>query len=96
MADCPEAGPFDWPPKSIQDNYRRACHWRAARILRFAECQSRERDWIWFSELAERYGRNIGVSEGYEQLRLAIIAGEFERKGRCGFCSFTILSSKQK
>ena len=33
--------------------------------------------------VGERYGRNVGVSEGYEQLRLAVIAGEFERSGRC-------------
>ena len=68
---------------TAEDNWKRACQWRAARILRFADRQSRNRAWIRFTELAERYGRNVGVSEGYEQLRLAVIAGEFERNGRC-------------
>jgi hypothetical protein len=56
--------------------------WRAARMLRFAKRQEQERCWIRFIELAERYGRNIGVAEGYEQLRLAVMNGDFERAGR--------------
>ena len=56
--------------------------WRAGRMLRFADRQEQERRWIRFIELAERYGRNIGVAEGYEQLRLAVMNGDFERAGR--------------
>jgi hypothetical protein len=56
--------------------------WRANRIIRFSERQARERSWISFAELAEHYGRNISVEEGYEQLRTAVIVGEFELNGR--------------
>ena len=63
-------------------NWRRACRWRAARILRFMDRQKNERAWIAFPELAEGYGRNIGSAEGYEQLKRAVINGEFERNGR--------------
>jgi hypothetical protein len=56
------------------DNWRQACQWRAARILRFAQRQNKERKWIRFTELAERYGRNIGIAEGYDQLQRAVIA----------------------
>jgi hypothetical protein len=62
---------------------RSARHWRAKRSIRFADRQARERQWIAFSELAERYARNIGISEGYEALRRAVIDGEFERADRC-------------
>src|SRR6516225_4477201 len=70
----------DIEPQS--DHWRQTCHWRLARILRFAERQKKQRAWISFSELAERYGRNIGITEGYEQLKRAVINGEFERNGR--------------
>jgi hypothetical protein len=61
--------------------WRQACRWRLARILRFIDCQKKQRAWISFSELAERDGRNIGIAEGYEQLKHAVI-NEFERNGR--------------
>jgi hypothetical protein len=44
--------------------------------------QKKQRAWIRFDELAERYGRNIGIAEGYEQLKHALIDGKFERNGR--------------
>jgi hypothetical protein len=70
-------------PDDVCDHFvRRVRHWRAKRIMRFADRQARERRWIEFGELAERYGRNIGTAEGYELLRRAMIAGEFERSGR--------------
>jgi hypothetical protein len=61
---------------------RRARQWRTARILRFIDRQKKQRAWIAFGELAECYGRNIGIAEGYEQLKRAVINGEFERNGR--------------
>jgi hypothetical protein len=71
-------------PDDVCDHFvRRVRHWRAKRIMRFADRQAHERRWIEFGELAERYGRNVGISEGYELLRRAVIAGEFERAGRC-------------
>jgi len=74
------ADKLDIEPRS--NNWRQACQRRTARILRFADRQKKQREWIQFSELAERYGRNIGIAEGYEQLKRAVIAGEFERDGR--------------
>ena len=62
--------------------WRQACRWRLARILRFIDRQKKQRAWISFSELAERGGRNIGITEEYEQLKRAVIDGEFERNGR--------------
>ena len=50
-----------------------ARRWRTNRILRFSERQARERSWINFKELAERYGRNVSVSEGFKQLQAAIL-----------------------
>jgi hypothetical protein len=61
-----------------QKAYRR----HAAFIEKFAKDQQEKREWICFSEIAERYAREIGRSEGYEQLRRSVIAGEFERDGR--------------
>jgi hypothetical protein len=66
--------PLDWPA---------ARHWLINRILRFSKRQDRERSWINFKDLAERYGRNVSVSEGFKQLQVAILAGEFEQNGRC-------------
>jgi len=63
-------------------NRRQAYRWRLARIVRFADRQKKQRAWIQFSELAERHRRNIGIDEGYEQLKRAVINGEFERNGR--------------
>jgi hypothetical protein len=63
-------------------SWRQACRWRANRILHFTDRQNKAREWISFSELAERYSRNIGNDEGYEQLKRAVIGGEFERNGR--------------
>jgi len=76
------------PDNTIEDEadhwrrWRHACQWRTARILRFMDRQKKQRAWIQFSELAERYGRNIGTAEGYEQLKRAVIDGKFERNGR--------------
>jgi hypothetical protein len=76
------------PDNTIEDEadhwrrWRQACQWRTARILRFMDRQKKQRAWIQFSELAERYGRNIGTAEGYEQLKRAVIDGKFERNGR--------------
>jgi hypothetical protein len=64
------------------DHWRRACRWRLARILRFADRQKKQRAWISFGELAERYRRNIGADEGYKQLQRSVIDGKFERNGR--------------
>jgi hypothetical protein len=50
--------------------------------LRFVDRQKKQRAWISFGELAECCGRNIGITEGYEQLKRAVIDGEFERNGR--------------
>jgi hypothetical protein len=55
---------------------------RTGRFLRFIECQKTKRAWISFRDLAGRYGRNIGIAEGYEQLKRSVINGEFERNGR--------------
>jgi hypothetical protein len=62
--------------------WRQACRWRLARILRFIDRQKKQRAWISFSELAERYGRNIGIDEGYKQLQQSVINGKFERNSR--------------
>jgi hypothetical protein len=51
---------------------------RTERFLRFIECQKTKRAWISFPDLAGRYGRNIGIAEGYEQLKRSVINGEFE------------------
>jgi hypothetical protein len=64
------------------DNWRLARQWRTARILRFIARQKKQCAWVSFGELAERYGRNIGIAEGYEQLERAVINGEFEHNGR--------------
>ena len=81
-------GRLEWPA---------ARRWRLNRILRFSKRQDRERSrylsgatetqdlsfWVNFKDLAERYGRNVSVSEGFKQLQAAILAGEFEQNGRC-------------
>ena len=85
-------GPLDWPPPADSESWpppvdrermEAARHWRINRILRFSKRQDRERSWINFKDLAERYGRNVSVSEGFKQLQAAIFAGEFEQNGRC-------------
>lgn len=106
LDNCPEVGPFDWPPKSIEDNYRRACHWRAARILRFAELQTRQRNWIRFTELAEReqlrvsasdyIGDHFSIYDGYRAFREAILAGRFETQGRSRILYLHPLTTKAR
>ena len=64
-----------------------ARRWRTNRILRFSERQARERSWINFRELAELYGRNVSVSEGFKQLQ-ARLAGEFDKMAGVGFFIF--------
>ena len=93
----PPADNESWPPPVDRERMEAARRWRTNRILRFSERQDRERSrylsdatknrdlsfWINFKELAEQYGRNVGVSEGFQQLQAAILAGEFEQDGRC-------------
>jgi hypothetical protein len=77
-------------------NWRKACQWRADRILRFIDRQKTQRAWVQFSELAEQYGRNIGIAEGYEQLKRAVIKGDFERDGRSRVLYLHSLVTKAK
>jgi hypothetical protein len=104
--DCQEPGPFDWPPKRIEDNYRRACQWRATRILCFAEQQTHKRNWIRFTELAERerlrvsaldnIGNHFNIYDGYRAFREAILAGRFETQGRSRILYLHPLTTKAR
>lgn len=98
-------GPLDWPPPVDSESWpppvdrermEAARRWRTNRILRFSERQARERSWINFKELAELYGRNVSVSEGFKQLQAAILAGEFEQDGRCRVLYFHPAVAKTK
>ena len=55
---------------------------RAEKILRFAKCQARERQWIRLSEIAERYGRERSTAAGYAALQTSILGNEFVEHGR--------------
>ena len=75
---------------------RQLRQWRAARIVRFAERQRREREWINFAEIAEWCSELDGSiisseearSSAYEKLLNDLLAGEFDgmAEAECCFC----------
>lgn len=74
VRSIPRAGDIDDATNRVEQARR----WRTERILKFSERQATRSEWIQFSSLAERYGRNVSAAEGYRLLAAALLRGDFE------------------
>jgi hypothetical protein len=56
--------------------------WRTHRFLRFDDRQQIEMAWKRLSVLAHVYGQEVGTEAAYQQLRTAILRGQFDIQGK--------------